>query len=152
METCNRFECIKHVSTTFKMETAEVIPFAKGMGGICRPHRDIFPHSHSSKVSKPSVLSCRKTFFQSSTFRYSDDSYGMSIWHRPMVDMFATKMNNKLPLYVSPVSDPNAMVVDTLNISWEALDGYAYCPIALIPKMIQKMRTYACQMIVVAPG
>ena len=63
------------------------------------------------------------------------------IWHRPMVDMFATKMNNKLPL-----------AVDALNISWEALDGYAYCPIALIPKMIQKMRTYTCQMIVVASG
>ena len=69
------------------------------------------------------------------------------IWHRPMVDMFATKMNKKLPLYVSPVPDP-----DALNISWQALDGYAYCPIALIPKMMQKMKTYACQMIVIAPG
>ena len=29
------------------------------------------------------------------------------IWHRPMVDLFATKMNKKLPLYVSPVPDPN---------------------------------------------
>ena len=44
------------------------------------------------------------------------------------------------------------MAVDALNILWEALDGNAYCLIALIPKMIQKMRTYACQMIVVAPG
>ena len=49
------------------------------------------------------------------------------IWHRPMVDMFATKMNNKLPLYVSPVPDPNAMAIDALNISWQALDSYAYC-------------------------
>ena len=53
-----------------------------------------------------------------------------------MVDMFATKMDNKLPRYVSPVPDPNAMAVDALNISWQALDGYAYCQIALIPKMI----------------
>ena len=58
------------------------------------------------------------------------------IWYRPMVDMFATKMNNKLPLYLSPVPEPNAMAVDALNISWVALDGYAYCPIALIPKLI----------------
>ena len=55
-----------------------------------------------------------------------------------MVDMFATKIDNKLPLYVSPVPDPNAMVVDALNISWEVLDGYAYCPIAVIPKIIKK--------------
>ena len=60
------------------------------------------------------------------------------IWHRPMIDLFATKMNNKLPLYVSPVPDPNAMAVDALNISWEAMDGYVYCPIALIPKVLQK--------------
>ena len=69
-----------------------------------------------------------------------------------MVDMFATKMNNKLPLYVSPVPNPIAMAIDALNLSWEALDSYAYCPIAVIPKLIKKMRTYACQMIVVAPG
>ena len=49
-------------------------------------------------------------------------------------------------------SDPNAMAVDALNISWQALDGYVYCPVALIPKVVQKMRTYACRMIVVAPG
>ena len=74
------------------------------------------------------------------------------IWHRSMVDMFAIKMNNKLPLYVSPVPDPNAMAVDALNILWQALDGYAYCLVALIPRLVKKMRTYACRMIVVAPG
>ena len=65
--------------------------------------------------------------------------------------MFATKMKNKLPLYVSPVPDPNSMTVDALNILWEALDGYAYWPISLIPNLIKKMRTYACEMIVVDP-
>ena len=51
--------------------------------------------------------------------------------------MFATKMNNKLPLYSSPIPDPNVMPVGALNILWDALDGYAYCPIALIPKLEQ---------------
>ena len=50
-----------------------------------------------------------------------------------MVDMFATKMNNILPQYISPVPDPNVMAVDALNILWEALNGYAYYPIVLIP-------------------
>ena len=74
------------------------------------------------------------------------------VWHTPMVDMFATKLNHKLPIYVSPVPDANAMNIDALNISWEGLDGYAFCPVALIPKVIQKMNTYRCRMIVVAPG
>ena len=71
------------------------------------------------------------------------------VWHKPMVDMFATKFNHKLPIYVSPVPDANAMNIDALNISWEGLDGYAF---SLIPKVIQKMNTYRCKMIVVAPG
>ena len=54
-----------------------------------------------------------------------------------MVDMFATKLNHKLPIYVSPVPDANAMNIDALNISWEGLDGYAFYPVALIPKVIQ---------------
>ena len=70
------------------------------------------------------------------------------LWHRPMVDMFVTKLNNKLPLHVSPVSDPIAMAVDALSIEWEALNSYAHCPIALILKLVQKMRTCAWQMIV----
>ena len=51
-----------------------------------------------------------------------------------------------------PVPDANAMNIDAVNISWEGLDGYAFCPLALIPKVIQKMNTYRCNMIVVAPG
>ena len=60
------------------------------------------------------------------------------IWHKPMVDMFATKMNHKFPLNVSPVPDANALNIDALNISWEGLDGYVYCPVTLIPNVIQK--------------
>ena len=74
------------------------------------------------------------------------------VWHTPLVDMFATNLNHKLPICVSPVPDANAMNIDALNISWEGLDGYAFCPVALIPKVIQKMNTYRCRMIVVAPG
>ena len=35
-----------------------------------------------------------------------------------MVDMFATKLNHQLRIYVSPVPDANAMYIDALNISW----------------------------------
>ena len=31
-----------------------------------------------------------------------------SRWHRPKVDLFATRFNNKLPQFVSPVPDPQA--------------------------------------------
>ena len=37
-----------------------------------------------------------------------------SRWHRPPIDLFATKFNNKLPQFVSPVPDPMDTAVDAL--------------------------------------
>ena len=36
-------------------------------------------------------------------------------WFTPHVDLFATHLNHKLPLYVSPVPDTNAWDIDALN-------------------------------------
>ena len=49
-----------------------------------------------------------------------------SRWHRPQIDLFATRFNNKLPLFVSPVPDPLASAVDALTLPWEDLDAYAF--------------------------
>ena len=74
------------------------------------------------------------------------------IWHKPVVDMFATANNTKLPVYVSPVPDQNAWNIDALSIPWQDLDGYAFCPVPILPHLVQKMTTYQCRMIVIAPG
>ena len=46
----------------------------------------------------------------------------------PFLDLFATRWNDKLPLFVSPIPDPSAMAADTLLMSWKALWAYAYPP------------------------
>ena len=38
-------------------------------------------------------------------------------WLTPHIDLFATHLNHKLPLYVSPIPDPNAWDIDPLNIN-----------------------------------
>ena len=58
-------------------------------------------------------------------------------WFTPHVDLFATCRNHKLPLYVSPVPDPNAWDIDALNINWTGLTAYAYPPTALLLRVIQ---------------
>ena len=70
----------------------------------------------------------------SSPQNFSDDLQSFAQTNSRLV---CKQNNNKLSLYVSPVPDTKAMAVDALNISWEALDSYAYCPTALIPKQIQ---------------
>ena len=70
----------------------------------------------------------------------------------PHVDLFATHLNHKLPLYVSPVPDPEAWDIDALNINWTNLTAYAYPPTALLHKVIQKIKQCHCLIIVIAPG
>ena len=51
-------------------------------------------------------------------------------WFTPHVDLFATHLNHKLPLYVSPIPDPRAWDIDALNINWTNLTAYAFPPMA----------------------
>ena len=44
-----------------------------------------------------------------------------SKWYRPRIDLFATRFNNKLPLFVSPVPEPLASAVEALSLPWEDL-------------------------------
>ena len=68
-----------------------------------------------------------------------------SRWHQPQVDLFATRFNNKLPQFVSPVPDPQAL-------SCENLDPYAFPPAAILGKVLEKLQDYPCNRIIhIAP-
>ena len=71
-------------------------------------------------------------------------------WFTPHVDLFATHLNHKLPLYVSPVPDPSAWDINALNLNWSGLTAYASPPTALLHRVIQKIRH--CLVIIIAPG
>ena len=63
-------------------------------------------------------------------------------WFTPHVGLFATHLNHKLPLYVSPVPDPNAWDIDALNLNWMGLTTYTYPPTSLLHRVIQKIRQW----------
>ena len=46
----------------------------------------------------------------------------------PNVDLFATRFNHRLPLYVSPVQDYKALAIDALSMDWNHLHAYAFPP------------------------
>ena len=73
------------------------------------------------------------------------------VWHKPMVDLFATRFNHRLPLYFSPVPDPQALGQDALSLDWSSLVGYAFPPFSLLTKVIRKARMERASLILVAP-
>ena len=70
-------------------------------------------------------------------------------WHQPQIDLFAVMFNNKLPYFVLPVSDSLAWAVDALSLPWEDLDPYVVPPVAILGKVVEKLRDYSCRRIIV---
>ena len=68
--------------------------------------------------------------------------------HQPQVNLFATRFNNKLPQFVSPVPDPQAWEVDALSLSWEDLDPYGFSPAAILGKVVESLQDYPCNRII----
>ena len=72
-------------------------------------------------------------------------------WHKPMVDLFATRFNHRLPIYVSPVPDPEAWSVDALSLNWAPLLAYAFPPFAILRRVVNKARRERPNLILIAP-
>ena len=73
-------------------------------------------------------------------------------WHKPLIDLFATRFNRRLPIYVSPVPDPQAWAVDALSLSWKGLSAYAFPPIPVLGKVLRKARADNPSLILIAPN
>ena len=69
----------------------------------------------------------------------------------PNLDLFATCFNHKLPLYVSPVLDNQAFVIDAFSMNWNNLHAYAFPPTLLIPSVLNKIRQSQCRIVLIAP-
>ena len=74
------------------------------------------------------------------------------VWDYPMIDLFATAQNKKLPTYVSPIPDPEAWALDALVQPWDRVVAYAYPPMSLIRPVLNKVRqSQDLELILIAP-
>ena len=69
----------------------------------------------------------------------------------PNVDLFATRFNHKLPLYVSPVQDNKALAIDALSMDWNHLHAHTFPPFILIPAVLEKIPQHQCRIVLIAP-
>ena len=57
------------------------------------------------------------------------------------IDLFATRLNNQLPVFVCPFPDPEAVDTDALSIQWTFQNVmYAFPPPVLLPAVLSKIR------------
>ena len=67
------------------------------------------------------------------------------------VDIFASVLNHQLPKYCSRVRDQGAWALDAFSLSWENLQGFAFPPFQLIPRVLRKIREDRARVLVIAP-
>ena len=56
------------------------------------------------------------------------------------VDLFATSLNHRLPVYFAPMSDPMAAGTDTMLQNWDHLEAYAFPPVTMLHQVLNKIR------------
>ena len=64
----------------------------------------------------------------------------LHVWDNPSIDLFATSLNAKLPLYCSLIPDPEAAFEDAFRHLWDDLDLYAFPPFPQIGRVIACVR------------
>ena len=64
----------------------------------------------------------------------------LRVWGNPSIDLFATCLNAKLPLYCSLIPDPQAVFEDAFRHPWDDLDLYVFPPFALVGRVIARVQ------------
>ena len=68
------------------------------------------------------------------------------------IDLFATSLNHQLPVYFSPMVDPQAAGTDAMLQPWCRLQVYAFPPFGLLPSLLSKVHlSCGLKMTLVAP-
>ncbi|CAJ0925813.1 unnamed protein product [Ranitomeya imitator] len=73
-------------------------------------------------------------------------------WGTPDVDLTASRVNRKVPQFVSRSRDPLAVGVDALAIPWSQFElPYLFPSLPLLPKLLKKIKAEGVPVILIAP-
>ena len=67
------------------------------------------------------------------------------------IDLFASRVNNQLPRYVSWNPDPYAFHIDSFSLDWSQFRGYIFPPFGLILRVLQKIELDNATCVLVLP-
>ena len=69
-----------------------------------------------------------------------------------IIDLFATSLTAKLPVFFAPAWEPKAAGVDAFLHPWDSLQAYAFPPIAIIRRVLLKLRaSHNCDLTLIRP-
>ena len=72
-------------------------------------------------------------------------------WGRLNIELFAIRQNAQLHTFCCWRRDAQAYAIDSLAIPWMGMEAYAFPPIALVSKVLAKLKNHQCWLILIAP-
>ena len=69
----------------------------------------------------------------------------------PVIDLFASRINNQVQRFASFRPDPEAEIIDAFTVSWFNLDFYAFPPFICIGRVLQKINMDEATGILIVP-
>lgn len=70
---------------------------------------------------------------------------------QPLMDLFATKQNKKCLTFCSLAPEQSALATDAFTISWNGMLAYAFPPPILLTRVLKKIKSEDCVVILIAP-
>ena len=73
------------------------------------------------------------------------------IFYTPDIDLFATRINAQLPIYVAWKPDPSAAHINAFALNWANGELYAFPPFRIIGRVLQKIQTDRATVLTILP-
>lgn len=73
------------------------------------------------------------------------------LWGYPQIDLFASRINHKVPRFFSFFADPEAVAIDAFAQRWSDPLSYAFPPFSLLGRVMEKSRLEEADLIVITP-
>ncbi|XP_024071350.2 uncharacterized protein LOC112117576 [Terrapene carolina triunguis] len=73
-------------------------------------------------------------------------------WGTPQIDLFATRWNQRCPQFCSRGGVGKDTILDAFLMSWSGQLLYAFPPLPLIPKVLEKVKVDKARVILIAPA
>ena len=62
----------------------------------------------------------------------------IKVFGKPDIDLFASRLNKKVPVYVSWLPEPEAYAIDAFTIAWTQCFFYAFPPFSCVGRAVEK--------------
>jgi len=158
--------CNKHV--LIKTDNTTAVSYIKDMGGmkslVCnkiavdiwtwaKEHNIWLSITHLPGVDNVDADNASRIFNDRTEWSLDQKFFNkiITIFGPLEVDLFASRLNNKLPVYYAWKPDPYATGIDAFTISWSNINFYCFPPFSLISRCLRKISADQAEGVIVVP-